>query len=347
MQVIFLFLVTFITCIFVWWSCAASRVTLNYKQPGNSNTTSLPDKYVIFSAAIPNELSSKMKRKRLHHFLFFLPLTSLAWRRLNYTPIIVITGTRRYWDNNTLLRIVRRECEKVGATIVFLETQTDFEITMSQVARIYSSAFPFFQNKTAYILTSDADIWPIHRYLFEPPCGRQCKTKVVAYNNACCGYLGNNKDMAHYPISYIGMTKNTWKDVMELRNVTINSAEDIIKHLEKNNYNLKGEDGRRGTKLWYVDQHMISTKLYAYLKSQNSGPFISILPHIGVRQRIRKVRFVVPNKLDGKVDAHLPINEYNTTSVWEDIRPLLEKLVTTEELYSCDNYYREFLENLY
>ena len=331
-------LITFLSISF--HSFVSSRRNITY---ASDNTTI--DRYVVLSAAIPGSSTPISTRERFLSFVFYLPLTALAWKILGYTPVIVIVGKKDDWNTFPILRVVRSECRRVGAHVVILEDKSQFKITMAQVVRLYASSTEFFQNRTGFILTSDADLWPIHRRSFDLRCiDRGCTSCIFAYHYKCCGFLRG--EIRHLPMGYIGMVKETWRAVMKISPETvITTSDDIIKHLAANNYKFSGQDGERGSDLWYADQKFISERIDEYLNSDPSNSFVGRMPHVNTAHhyRVDRSRWTVPTTLEGVIDAHLPTSGYRDNE-WRKVRPLLKMMISKEEMRKCATYREMFVK---
>ena len=107
-------------------------------------------------------------------------------------------------------------------------------VTLAQVIRLYAAWLPGV-SASDYLLTSDADIWPIApRGVYHFNSARNWSAKKVhLYNAFCCGLIqyhlkylclivallrARKKIMRlntkMYPIGYIGMQARHWRDVM-------------------------------------------------------------------------------------------------------------------------------------
>ena len=326
-----------------------SQVNSSFDTGASAEANNLTfQRYVVISSAIPHNGSDRMTRSRFLGFLFYLPLTSLSWRRLGYLPVIYIVGKKSDWNTIPVLQVVRDECKRVGARVIIIENNSRYQITITQVIRLYASSTDFFQNKDGFILTSDADLWPIHTSLFTQSCTGHEDTHITVYNYKCCGFIKETDNVKriirHLPMSNIGMTRDTWRQVMKLDPKTvIRTANDILEHLTSNNITLSGEDGKRKTFIWFVDQRLISRRIYEYLNENTMVSFLGKMPY--PRHRLDRSNWYVPETLEGVVDAHLPSPAYRE-DIWLAVRPLLELLFSDEELQKCDSYRSAFLYSI-
>ena len=311
----------------------------------NEKNNNALQKYVVLSAASP-DWNIIVKDPRRLSYIFYLPMSALLWVKLNYQPVIVVVGKKIDWLLHPVLRIVKKECERAGASMIFIQAPSSVTVTMSQVVRLYVSGMSFFRNKSGYLLTSDADMWPFHKTFFNPPC-TDCESKVIVYDYLCCSFLEKNKSIRQFPMSYIGMTLGTWREVMQFNETSIQSVDDIFDHLALNSIILEGTDGWRGSNLWFTDQNFVSKKIHVYLNTKLDSRFIGMIPHIRFHQRVNRARWPLrtPTNLDGLLDAHLLLKAYNL-SVWRRIRPLLQLLASQREVDDADIYREKFAHNV-
>jgi len=84
-------------------------------------------KYAVFST------TSNTSDAQSLGFIFLLPLTVLAWRRIGFDSLIIIVGSENVWNSDPLLYIVLTYIRKLDAIVIFLNTHPENTVMVSQV----------------------------------------------------------------------------------------------------------------------------------------------------------------------------------------------------------------------
>jgi len=85
-----------------------------------------PEKmYAVFSTTTEN-------RDALN-FIFLLPLTVLAWKRVGFDSVVVIVGPVDVWNSDELFHFVLTAVRQLGAVVVFFEPRPEKSVMISQV----------------------------------------------------------------------------------------------------------------------------------------------------------------------------------------------------------------------
>ena len=67
-------------------------------------------------------------------FIFLLPLTTLAWKRIGFDSIVLIVGTESVWRSDRLLNVVLNGLRRFDAVVIFLNEMPPVNAVMvSQV----------------------------------------------------------------------------------------------------------------------------------------------------------------------------------------------------------------------
>jgi len=129
-------------------------------------------------------------------------LTVLAWERIGFKSIVAIIGSRCEWVNDPALRVIlnRLEVDR-GAAVIFVEAELENRVMLSQTIRIFASNLKDFPARGGdYLMTGDADQWPLRRGHFIPRRGHQL---VILHGN-CCGNFSlpwrANQSFQMYPM---------------------------------------------------------------------------------------------------------------------------------------------------
>ena len=258
-------------------------------------------------------------------YAFLLPLTALAWERVGFQSLIILMGTQESWRKCEVKRYIVSHLEERRCQIVYLPSSDESIVSLSQISRLFSYKY-FDLADTSYILTSDADLWPLHRHYYLPS-----KDKAVLSTNAfCCGsfkHKGNSYPMR--PMSTIGMSVEYWKATMEANTSfilsSIPSALEIQAYFAKEFGDLTYHTVKKGHNFgWYMDQKMVSIRL-KQLEEKCGGDLMEFVEH-KIRGRINRRNWKVPEKLNEKLDAHLILKGGYKPPVWNATFALVNKM---------------------
>ncbi len=204
--------------------------------------------YAVFSCNTPELGTDKTNR---YNYVFYLPLTVKAWRRIGHSSIVLIIGSLSEWRERPVLQYVLKELVSLNATIVFIPCSDKNSVLVATVSRLFAvslldwESYPIQHNSSninqmasthltatkllkvnpaaaskfninpldaTNLLTTDADLWPLTANHFHLPRGRH--RAVMSTNYGCCGkfsFKGQIYDMI--PMSSVVMSVNTWSQV--------------------------------------------------------------------------------------------------------------------------------------
>ena len=327
---------------------------------GNSETNEIfyNEKFAIFSCATPKLLEG-------YSYVFYLPLTVLAWKRIGYRSLIVITGdSKRSWYQNPILNLVRKQLESQEVLIVFIEHSDQMmnPVFLSQFIRLFGAyiiEWPYPDHTV--LCTTDTDLWPLDRehYMYGNKLGNikqgpnsvslinknDNMAPVIVSNYLCCGdFVHNRQPYRMYPLSSIISPLSTWKQLVNIsRKTTFNVNK--IKSLIHEKFPKLNVSSRtiRGNEAWYFDQTFISIHL-KHWQETCGGDIIGR----SIQGRIDRAIFIVPTTLEGITDTHLPFNGYKD-EIWNEIHKLLELMFPGRnnlELLHDQQKYRDTFNNL-
>ncbi|CAF1060292.1 unnamed protein product [Didymodactylos carnosus] len=154
-------------------------------------------------------------------YCYYLPFTSLTWRRIGYEPIILLHGLENLPTSS--LSEMMQALNHLQLKHYFIHTKTKFDkevlsISYSQISRLFGGYLEdkYLKNDD-FLIISDADLLPINIKLFNP----NPTSDILIVNAFCClseELIFKNVSYPYYPISYIGMKKRLWKQVVDLTN---------------------------------------------------------------------------------------------------------------------------------
>jgi hypothetical protein len=203
--------------------------------------------YAVFSSNTPTGESY-----RGYDYAFYLPLTSLAWERIGFRSVVLIAGSRWEWNNDPALSFILESLEKIKVTVIFIATPLKNRIMVSQTVRLFApNLIGFPGNDDDYVITTDSDLWPIRREHYTPKVGH----KIVLVHSACCGnFHWNGTSYTMYPMSNIGASVSTWKQIINLNQNQINDSQSIITYFEKMFGSRAKDPVIFGEPEWYINK---------------------------------------------------------------------------------------------
>jgi len=83
-------------------------------------------KYAVFSTTSGRNVESLA-------FIFMLPLTALAWKRIGFDSIVIIAGSENVWNSDPLLYSVLTSVRQLDAVVIFLDVHPSNSVMISQV----------------------------------------------------------------------------------------------------------------------------------------------------------------------------------------------------------------------
>lgn len=180
--------------------------------------------YVVFGSNTPNGESY-----RTYDYAFNLPLTALAWERIGFRSVVLIVGSRCEWENDPALSLVLSYLEARRAAVIFVSSPLEYRPTLSQTARAFAVNLPGFPgNGGDFLITSDSDLWPLRREHYVP----RPNMDIVLVHGGCCGsFQMNNKSYPMYPMSNIGATVSTWRQIINDNHSVAGDSESILNYL--------------------------------------------------------------------------------------------------------------------
>jgi len=299
----------------------------------------ITDKHVIFSSDDnPN-------------YFFLLPIAALAWKKLEYRPVITLVCDAIV-SHNDLLRFVISKCCEFGTTVQLIDSNIikndkrfdGYNLSMlAQISRFCSSSSSFFYSPEDYFLTSDADMIPVNKDWFH-----QQNEKEIHL------FYANGYHHKRYPVCYCGMKVKTWEELFGLEGLDIYSA--LYKLLE----NLKPFSLDENQ--WGYDETLFYNCIKKYKNYPNNCQMIDRKIYVNpmFKGQPRTPRLLPYGRLDrsnfsfdktrldenGWVDIHCMRSPW-IRSNWNLIRSALSKLVfDKDEMELIDNYYKDFIKHV-
>ena len=83
-------------------------------------------KYAVFSTTSASNEESR-------GFIFVLPLTALAWKRIGFNSVVIVVGSSDLWNSDPLLYTVLTSLRQLDASVIFLDAHPTNSVMVSQV----------------------------------------------------------------------------------------------------------------------------------------------------------------------------------------------------------------------
>lgn len=304
-------------------------------------------RYAVFSStSVRNAESLSL------NFIFLLPLTALAWKRIGFDSIIIIAGSEDVWHSDPLLHLVLTCARELDAVVVFINVHPANAVMVSQASRIFAANI-LVKAATAggsggncslmdniYLVTSDADLWPISSSAYDLPAG----VDVLSLNSLCCGTFQHHSETYRMiPMANIGARISTWQKLTIRNGLSPSTGYDLIEYMETEFGDVAVQEVHKGENVgWHLDQRLI-TILVSDWRRQRGSDRVMLTPRNTDTDRIDRSRWNPAESIVNKIDAHL-LNDAYKRSEWHRMTPLLAALhgETSQQFAWSLNYYKNF-----
>jgi hypothetical protein len=219
-------------------------------------------KYAVISFSRFNE--------RSFYYVIYLPLCALAWRRIGYEPILILIEKEPLEHFSKITNKTMEYLNLFGVKIFVVNSPPDYENHISQLVRLYVGLLPAsLVKENDFVLISDSDIIPVNRNYFN-----FFNTLSIVILNAYSGseFEYKGKQYYMYPMSYIGMRKWQWREMMNVtRNLSLTGELVVEKASQfygkgsvRKNYEIT-----KGDVHWDLDQRILSVSIDDYLQAKS------------------------------------------------------------------------------
>src|SRR3990167_2684359 len=101
----------------------------------------------------------------VHDYSFYIPLTVLFWRRINYEPIVLLNYSEGEWISKSHSGVALEALRWIGADIHFVGTVEGLsEATMAQCSRVHAACLDIAED--TILSLADADLWPFRKEFY-------------------------------------------------------------------------------------------------------------------------------------------------------------------------------------
>lgn len=251
-------------------------------------------------------------------YLFHVPLTVWAWRYFGWEPIVFVHASL----TQSMFSFIRAFCFDTGCLKFHIRQTMRIDgysdETITQVSRLYGASIP--EVAEDYLMTGDIDMIPLSDY-WKPD-----ENKLTVYGRDLTDY--------HYPICYIGMDSEKWKEVMNI------DGDDYQYYMQRDLMTMPHAKGPDKVKRWVTDQDLITEKI-------NNSHFVPERVDRGTDKRTgypigRVDRSHWTLNHDVFIDAHLPHDVLTNDESFKKILALLHHVWPKEDWKWWIEYYREF-----
>ena len=298
-------------------------------------------------------ISTSIVDENFFYYMFYIPICSLAWRRIGYEPLVLIV--RNNASQLTTVSNKTIEClNYFKVAVIFVEAPQAYERQIGMLARLFGGLLPnSIVNEQDFLILCDSDLIPISKETFHFYNTNAISIVNAFGTGALVEHKGKKYDM--FPMSYIGMRKWQWREVMQLKKSSILNGDTIMDHVKRILVEarfVKDSDIVHGGDGWFTDQYTVTIAINDYMRSDDA-----------VRRKRKLNKFKFPGlrmdrvedkscwyqKLSGKfdqvIDAHMFHADAKAKFEWiyDLLLKLFGKNICNKHL---DKYFADFLQTV-
>lgn len=299
--------------------------------------------FAVFDCSTPNKTSH-----RELDYVFYLPLTVLAWQRIGFESVILILGERKDWESDPVLSLILESLDGFSdvATVIFLPGNVKYRKMLGQTARIFVANMKDFPGHADdFIFTTDSDLWPLRKEHYFPPRDN-CSLLIV--HSGCCGNFDfNQQSYTMLQMSDIGASASTWRQITNINSSVIAyDSNTILEYFQQGFGNRGLQPAKFDLNDWYLDQKYVSIRIEEWINRQNSKDVMCNVSNAGL-SRIERTSWnsyhFQPSLLENHYDAHLILEGYLTRN-WVTLKPLAQIMYgnSSWQLEWMDKYVKDF-----
>ena len=322
-------LIIFFPIIIIYIFLSESRTP--FKSISNSN------RFVVFSIDI--ETSSDYVK-------FYLPITCLAWRQLNFEPVVMVI----YSDKQVSNKLAQKSLDYLkllSVKICYITSKPDYEKITSMIAKIFIGYFDtsFFSDQS-YIFQSDIDIIPFNNSYFNiiDSSDSILLYDTSSYNSPLGKFIFRGEEYQMYYMNHIGMRKWQWKEVILFENQKFDPNEMLSLISDyfdpskvKRNYEIE-----KGDETWHLNQKIISINIKKYLNNPNHKLFINVYQGTKLESILNDFEWL--HMLSNESFSVVHLFQDNYLEKLKLIKILLKRIFDYERYMFLEKYIKEFIE---
>jgi hypothetical protein len=158
------------------------KVTLKYTNNNQYSSISTPK---FFNNSKNFVLISIDINSNKDYYMFILPYTTVAWRRLNYEPILFFITEQKNLSSKKQkqLRKTTQYLSFLNVTILKVPSHQKYPFMVPMIIRLFSGILPDnLVNDNDFVITSDADLIPVNEKYYI----HSSKNSIIIWNAFCC-----------------------------------------------------------------------------------------------------------------------------------------------------------------
>lgn len=279
-------------------------------------------------------------------YIFYLPLTTLAWKRIGFDSVILVVGSSNESLLDPLIRYVLSRCLELEAVLIYIYSPPGYALTISQFGRLFAAnilSTKFHDTEWVYLIASDVDFWPLQSDIYR----LRSDMAILSLNVNCCAqFLHNGVQYKRPVISNIGMRVMTWNKLLIHDSFIPTSSHIMLKFLRRE----FGSAGLRRIRnnenqSRYLYQMTTSIMMENWIDEYGSN-HVMFIPRNTAVDRLDFFRWKADSSVYGKVDVHMPLKGFQIAT-WKSIVPLLRTMYDYQsERYNWSlSHYESYLDH--
>ncbi len=285
----------------------------------------------------------------LDFYLFYLPITCMSWRLINFEPIVLAVVSDSTYSNKLVQKTIEY-LDLLRFKIVVLKTVPDYSKMTGMLARLFIGLVDRLSDDD-FIFQSDADLLPINKTYYNKFDNTNSikHFDVSSFQTPIGSFDWKGRHFQMYFMGHIGMTKRQWRELMHFNEpskykLNGQSIIDLVKEYFDDKRIKKNADIHRGDDVWFLDQFIVSINIARYLDNPNNKMYKN--PSHGI-----KLDRIWPNdkwlntlltKYEAINDVHLYHGDYLLKMNFLDL--LLKKMFPKGTKLILDKYIQEFIK---
>jgi len=240
---------------------------------------------------------------------------------------------------------------KVGVITLYFDVPSNLKVRLAQILRLIPSYLNIFHDES-FLLTSDADIWPVNGKRYEVPYKKEVH---ITNANCCSSFEFKGEQYQMFPMTSISAKVKTWREMIGAQkyfNIKNNNKQnykfsDIREFFLQLSYYSDGESifssAKHNGRLWYLDQKYASIKIKEYFKSRNNEGLYLLSRSNCVR--VNEWNFQLLQTDSCIDDAHVYKWQPWANVPWKNMNEFRESLFSKVTLHQMEIYKENFQKN--
>ncbi len=283
----------------------------------------------------------------LDFYLFYLPITCLSWRLINFEPLILAVISETTFSNNLVLKTMEY-LNNFQFKVIYLKSEPNYSKMTGMLARLFIGVVDEMLSDNDFIFQTDADLLPINKTYYNNFDNTDSIKlfDVSSFQSPIGKFNYKGIDYQMFFMGHIGMTKKQWREVMQFdqtNKLTGNEILNLVRQFYGDSRIKTNEKIKRGDKVWFLDQYIVSINIHEYLKRTNSKMYKNLSPGIKLDRIWSDKKWIdtFKNKYDSINDVHLFHENYIEKIHFLNL--LIKKLFNKSQQIVLNNYINEFM----